>query len=644
MTITGIVTNQLIEESVYISAVVAEITTSEPAVLSITAGDPNGYLQIEQTGIVYLTSAGVLAINADNQSDTSTELTRLDFTVSAVSTRDGSSVQEEVHVGIIRIHDEVPYITNSLLTPLYFDDISTGMKLLELRTKYSAQMTILNGTNMVFVDSSNTGVYLSQDGFNFIKSIQSFTETLDFTILLIDDINSKETQVVYSLDILQGSAGTRIPTKSILDLVGEYVGKSNANDYSELKDLLYKVNFEFNKTNADYYVTKYGHIDSVHKIESLDNILTELNTTVDNKIGSVKELVYNLVTSLKTEIGPNIIKEIVQNMERVNTIYFRINEKTQDIEVMTNENRTEILSLKDFLIRYIDTRDDYFEQIDVNARTLLNQQLTVKINTLTNQLNNFINVIYQAYITQNATVLNNHATSISNHTNRIEVLEGEMDVVQSDITSIKSNLTSIPNNTLITYPIPNSYSFTNFSLLYAGSHVLTATASNVNIGPGGNTISITTGWFGNSSMEVRGSYFTGTAARATYADVAEFYKVKEEIQRGTIVSFSTSAEYEIMPADGVHIPIGFITTDPAYTMNQPAVDSPYLWSAIALIGRIPVLVVNANEAKRGDIVYQDKNNPQRGFCSSILDPSRQILGRVINVIDGYWVEIKVQNI
>lgn len=645
ITLSDPISYVLTEESVYISQLVAEVTPSEPCTFEITTGDPNNYLQIENNGKIYLTAAGVDAINADFPEDQTLEITRLDFTVKATAISDSTTDTHTFAVGVIRIHDEPPYISEEIISPIYVDDIELGYRILELRTTYESNFTVVTGADKVNIAIPNVGrALLTEQGITYIQA--NVGGTLDFSVYIVDTVNGKELTQNYSLNILPGSSVNNIPTKNILDLVGEHVGQDLGNDFAEVLHSIYNMEVAAEFLTSEFDIAGGFSHQNKNDIIRIKDLINELKDTSDAKILAVKSLVDNLVTALKTEINKDIYSEITTLIKLITQHKLVMEDDKIKLETMTHDHQAQIIGIREFLIKYINDRDTYWEQYDANERSLLETRLNTAINAVDDKVDQFITVTFAQYSEATATTLNNQAQDIAGHEVRISTLEGTASTHNADIASIEGRLDTIENiSDLTDYPITNSYAFSDFALTYNGAHVLTGTDTNVQVGPSTARVTFESTWFGNSTLEVRGDYFTGTAARAEYADVAEYYTVEEPIESGTIVEFSQDEDpYEIRSAEGIDRPIGFITTDPAYIMNMPKEESEFQWSAIALVGRIPATVTNAQVARRGDYVYQDDTDPTKGYCSREFLPDRVILGRVIKQISIDQVEIKVQNL
>jgi len=91
----------------------------------------------------------------------------------------------------------------------------------------------------------------------------------------------------------------------------------------------------------------------------------------------------------------------------------------------------------------------------------------------------------------------------------------------------------------------------------------------------------------DAAQDIFANVFHGTATSANYADLAEKYLADAEYEVGTVVSVGGSAE--ITASKKGDLPIGVISENPAFRMNQTLVGGVY----VALKGRVPVKVLGS---------------------------------------------------
>jgi hypothetical protein len=100
----------------------------------------------------------------------------------------------------------------------------------------------------------------------------------------------------------------------------------------------------------------------------------------------------------------------------------------------------------------------------------------------------------------------------------------------------------------------------------------------------------------DASGNLTANLFQGIATQARYADLAEKYTTDVELEPGTVVEICQHPDHEVEIAQGLNIPAGVVSTNPALMMNSEA-DGQY----IALVGRVPVKV--SGSVLKGQPVY-----------------------------------------
>ena len=103
-----------------------------------------------------------------------------------------------------------------------------------------------------------------------------------------------------------------------------------------------------------------------------------------------------------------------------------------------------------------------------------------------------------------------------------------------------------------------------------------------------------------SFVDVTATNFHGTSTYAKYADLAEKYTTNEEHVVGTVMMVSYNENYEASPATSGSYPIGVVSENPAFLMNDSITGQ-----ALALKGRVPVRVHGA--IRKGEAVYVYEN-------------------------------------
>ncbi len=116
---------------------------------------------------------------------------------------------------------------------------------------------------------------------------------------------------------------------------------------------------------------------------------------------------------------------------------------------------------------------------------------------------------------------------------------------------------------------------------------------------GAKTDSVLT--YNSSNGTLGATTFSGVATSAQYADLAEKYTCDSSYLPGTVVTVSSEDDAELTIANGsTQYIAGVVSTDPAFLMNSGSDGQ-----AIALVGRVPVRIMNA--VQKGQAVFATDN-------------------------------------
>jgi len=170
-------------------------------------------------------------------------------------------------------------------------------------------------------------------------------------------------------------------------------------------------------------------------------------------------------------------------------------------------------------------------------------------------------------------------------------VEGGIFTVSLASTSSWTSAVSNYNNTLVFRDSSGNFVSNEIS---ATKFIGTPTVVNI-VKAGTNGIG-DIGQTGNRFGTVYANTFTGVAARAQYADLAERYLPDEDYEPGTVLQIGGIKEVTICSTYESEMIVGIVSTNPAYLMNSE-LDGGV---AIALKGRVPCKVTGP--VKRGDIL------------------------------------------
>ena len=159
---------------------------------------------------------------------------------------------------------------------------------------------------------------------------------------------------------------------------------------------------------------------------------------------------------------------------------------------------------------------------------------------------------------------------------------------------------------------------------YGDSGVSITTAGNIsadgNVTLKGNIVAGSTNQdIGTSSAPFRdiyGATFSGTAATAKFADLAEMYVADAQYEPGTVLVFGGEQEVTVCTSKGDTRVAGVVSTNPAYLMNSALEGDNTV--ELALTGRVPCKVIGT--VRKGDILVTSavpgyaivNNNPAVG--------------------------------
>ena len=169
----------------------------------------------------------------------------------------------------------------------------------------------------------------------------------------------------------------------------------------------------------------------------------------------------------------------------------------------------------------------------------------------------------------------------------------------------------------------------------------TAIAGTLSVG-GNISASATDLDIGSSSVPFRdiyGATFSGTAATAKFADLAEMYVADVDYEPGTVLVFGGEQEVTVCTSKGDTRVAGVVSTDPAYLMNSHQEGDNVV--ALALTGRVPCKVIGT--VRKGDILVTSavpgyaivNNTPTVGTVIGKAVGSKDDEGRgVVEVVVG----------
>jgi hypothetical protein len=215
--------------------------------------------------------------------------------------------------------------------------------------------------------------------------------------------------------------------------------------------------------------------------------------------------------------------------------------------------------------------------VEIVNRTSADNALSVRIDTASNA----VSIVSQALSLETANRISaDNALSV-----RIDTASNAVSIVSQALSLETANRISadnaLSNSVSVTYAPKASPTFSG-----------TVTLGNVTVSAN-NTSNI--GTVSTRHNTIFATTFTGTAATAQYADLAEMYIADQQYEYGTVVI--VGGKYEITITSSSHDTriAGVISQNPAYLMNSEAPGLP-----VALVGRVPCKVVGP--ISKGDLL------------------------------------------
>jgi archaellum component FlaF (FlaF/FlaG flagellin family) len=265
--------------------------------------------------------------------------------------------------------------------------------------------------------------------------------------------------------------------------------------------------------------------------------------------------------------------------------------------------------------------------------------MRIKINNnILNKYNEFFGNIVQE--------LNTNIKIINENYNAIIKLDYRGRESERWIGNHESRIASIEGYNLTNWSIDNSWNFTNSALKYSNyTHLSDDSSGNLTITSNGTLTlrSGTTGftWNGTTlavgnTKTVSAGTFNGTATKAKYADLAEYYQSDKEYTVGTILSFETDpeAEHEVCEYDPRKPLAGVVSEKPGFILNSEKGITENIvgetWVQLALVGRVKVRCNDIHEITKGLYLYPDTVNTGKAFASNTRIPELELIGVTIS--------------
>lgn len=638
MTFTKIQTYDLIEESITNGQLICEVETDVNSVSYSITSSTNQYFSVLENK-VFLTGDGKVAINKDYPSDITKEIQFLNFTIIAVDQETGAKITQDVTVKVQRVIDNPPYVLNHFEHEMYVDNLYPGMLVAKLDLVYNTFANIVGtdssffdimpiptiGTDNITIKLNNNGVdkFANLDFSTLNTSVVSLVGekkvySYKLVINLVDATNNKSDSVTIYAKFVEGDHYKNLPIKNNAEIQAELLA-------TKISDIVVKQEGAINSQSF--------YISSLKRKISTAGSQVNLNRTQINKLNSL--IIENISENKEVfKFTNDKIKVIVEsNVDMYDVIYKTVANYLNTCTNSDLENKADIFyrsnmakafgdserisskSFSDYLMSRTDTAiDKRFENIEttIDAKFLkfynaIYSNIITPSNSknaaIVSGINSAVSKIKTATIMANkafavATNADNNAATVSNRLSSVEVRKLE-NLGTSDGWSFSGDSINYDSNTVVEY--------SSNTTVYGSENVCLHGGNGDNLKWDGSDLT-----FSNTDATVTAKYFIGTASKAEYADLAEFYKkeINDDYiyEPGTIVYLNRSTpekDFEVTENHSGNIYCGVITTNPGFILNNAQENENHV--CIALNGRVPVKCIGI--IKKGMYLYPSLINP-----------------------------------
>lgn len=641
MTFTKIQTYDLIEESITDGQLICEVETDVNSVSYSITSSTNQYFSVIGNK-VFLTGDGKVAVNKDYPSDITKEIQFLNFTIIAADQETNAKITQKITVKVQRVIDNPPYVLDHFEHEMYTKNLYPGMLVSKIDLVYNTFANIV-GTDSSFFDIApipkkgidNITITLNNNGVNKFHNLNfSNLNKNDVSLVgekkvyshkliinLVDATNNKsDTTTVYA-KFVEGDHYKNLPIKNNAEIQAELLA-------TKISDIVTKQEGAIN--SQSFYIS-----DLKRKVSTAGNQIN-LNEIQINKINAL--LIENI--SENKEVFQFINDKIKVIVESNNGMYDVIYKTTADyLNTCTNsdlENKADIfyrvniakamidsekISSKAFSEYFMSRTDKAIAKRFSNIETTIDEKFT-KLNTAisTNIITSSDSKFNALAVGINSAV--SHLKTVTDTANKALVVATNAD---NNAAAVSDHANSLSGRTLSDLGDSNGWAFSGTTLEYKGDSVVDYGSSDTTIygvhdvylSTNGNNLQwngsdLTFSNTSSSGSSVTATYFYGTATKAEYADLAEFYKKeindKYLYESGTLVYLNRSnpeKDFEITENYIKNIYGGVITTNPGFILNSTQEDENHI--CIALTGRVPVKCIGI--IKKGMYLYPSSINP-----------------------------------
>ena len=637
MLFTKIQTYDVIEESIVNGQKLCDFETDITSPQYSITSSYNQYFSVIDNN-VYLTGDGKEAINKDYPDDITKEIHHLNFTIIAKNAETDETITQDVSIKVNRIIDNEPHVLNHFEHNLYVENLYVNMMVSKIDLVYNTFCNIVGTDSSFFeidpipdIGTDNITVKLNANGVSKYNNLDF--STLDasdistvngkklykhkITLEFIDATNNKSITFDIYVKFFEGSEYQNLPTKNNLEIQAEKLGTKIASIITDSNDKINSNNFYISLVKKQVRIIG-------NRLNMASSNIEEINSNLEE---SIKENLENT-----TFINDKIDSVIKSNEDIYEIIYSEIEKfleqsKASDLknkaESFYKANNNELFALSsdiyskkfvEFLLartdKEISTRFDkftsalktYFTDYTTAIKSNIIDSTTSKFNKIVGSINELVPKVASNYGLAQKGI----------------AYAGKID---TQIGSLDTRLSGVEVRTLENWGTDSKWKFSGNLLKYNYSTVISYGSSNTTINGVSsvtlNANSSTMKWDGDLTMAsdttVTAGTFTGTANKAKYADLAEFYKKELHDNYnyipGTIVYINASkpeANFEITENYKNNIFCGVLTTNPGFILNTLEENNPE-YACIALTGRVPVRCIG--NIKKGMYMYPSCINP-----------------------------------
>ena len=652
-------------------------------------------------GNVYLTLDGVNTINEDH-SNPAEDIQELKFKVTAYDYEKGDSIDVDVDVKVVRVHDEPPKILEEFVYDIYQDDAKEGHIVLDIRTEFPAYFFVADDNIEYFHFAINDfgRLTMTNDGVTYIQELNpDETRSIDIKIEIKDKQNAKVIYKTYTVPVKKGSALQYVPKKSILEQIAQYLGEDLAYKIRKLqlkvKDLediqKFLLNFLFDVNGpllnsfdgTAIYEYVIGNQDKITISNTDYNLMSDndiKNYLNNNIISTILKTFENLLTASQDLIVYN--QESLINLDKYQSLnlieYFKdLNYEVNSysdvyglFQAIENQMDSRIQKVLDNILSPLinDIRNEYWSELDRIEEAFLkfklydSKQIFQRIMQKIFEIHDILWVYswskVQDYASNRADDGHGLIGKVAYNEDRIDELEKVLWKASTEYPYEKTTSNGLIG---LVYEIDHRHLEDWGSL--SGWNMINET-NNKQIQLGGNTIvdasdtsktelkgttqaclnaggtracmrSDGTLIVDNGGGTVDAAVFTGTATKAKYADIAEYYEADKNYSPGTLLMIG--GEKEVTKFKFNQGPfIGVVSEKPGFILNSDK-EKFKNWVLIALRGRVKVKLEKNLKVKKGQALFASEI--EDGVAG--IKENQYFIGYVLRVLDDDYALIIV---